>query len=136
MKQRMAFAMVVAALTLNGGIVMASETNCAEESRYSEISGDELAGLVAKKAVFVVDVNGADSFKEAKVPGAVNFAAVKDGFAKVLPKQKDALIVAYCGGPQCTAWQKAAKAACDLGYTNIRHYKDGIKGWKERSAKS
>jgi rhodanese-related sulfurtransferase len=35
----------------------------------------------------------------------------------------------------CTAWQRAAKAACEMGYTNIRHFSEGIKGW-EKSNKS
>jgi rhodanese-related sulfurtransferase len=41
------------------------------------------------------------------------------------------MIVAYCGGPACTAWKKAAQDACKLGYTNIKHFKEGISGWKK-----
>ena len=40
-----------------------------------------------------------------------------------------ALIVAYCGGPKCMAYKAAATAALKLGYTNVKHLPDGIKGW-------
>ena len=48
----------------------------------------------------------------------------------MLPADKNALIVAYCGGPKCGAWKKAAKAAAALGYTNIKHFSGGISGWQ------
>jgi len=51
--------------------------------------------------------------------------------AKVLPKDKKTLIVAYCGNPKCKAYQAAAKAAEKLGYKNIKHFSPGIAGWKE-----
>jgi rhodanese-related sulfurtransferase len=31
----------------------------------------------------------------------------------------------------CTAWEDAAKKVKELGYTNVKHLKVGIKGWKE-----
>jgi rhodanese-related sulfurtransferase len=42
---------------------------------------------------------------------------------------KTTLIVAYCGGPECGAYKAAADAAAALGYTNIKHYSEGISGW-------
>jgi rhodanese-related sulfurtransferase len=54
----------------------------------------------------------------------------------VLPKDKNALIVAYCGNPKCTAYQAAAKAAKKLGYKNIKHLSAGISGWKEAGEKT
>jgi len=32
----------------------------------------------------------------------------------------------------CNAWQKAATAACEMGYTNIRHFSPGITGWNKK----
>jgi rhodanese-related sulfurtransferase len=91
-----------------------------------------LETLVADKNVTIVDVNSKDSFKEARVPGAIHYKTNKGTFAKVLPKDKSAMIIAYCGGKSCTAWKDAAIAACEMGYTNIHHYSEGIKGWKKR----
>jgi len=60
-----------------------------------------------------------------------NYEAAKDSLAKHLPADKNALIVAYCDGPKCSAWKAAAKAAADLGYTNVKHFSGGISGWTE-----
>ena len=51
--------------------------------------------------------------------------------AGLLPKDKGALIVAYCGGPKCNAYKAAAKAAEKLGYTNVKQFGAGISGWKK-----
>lgn len=106
---------------------------CAEESHFPEISKNELKKVVQKKSAFIVDVNSEDSFKEKHVPGAIHYDSRHNEFSKLLPKDKGALVVAYCGGPQCGAWKKAATEACELGYTNIRHFKGGISGWKASS---
>jgi rhodanese-related sulfurtransferase len=56
--------------------------------------------------------------------------------ASVLPKDKHALIVAYCGNPRCPAYRAAATAAKKLGYKNIKHLTAGIQGWKEAGEKT
>lgn len=106
-------------------------TDCKNEAAYPIISKTELKTVADSKTATIFDVNSAESFKEAHVPGAVHFGSHEKDFAKLLPADKNALIVAYCGGPKCTAWLKAAKEACQLGYTNIKHFKDGISGWKK-----
>ena len=42
---------------------------------------------------------------------------------------KDALIVTYCGGPQCPLSHKLAHRLEGSGYTNVIEYREGIKGW-------
>jgi len=56
--------------------------------------------------------------------------------AKLLPSDKSALIVAYCGGPRCHAYQAAVDKAQQLGYTNIKHLSAGISGWKAAGEKT
>jgi rhodanese-related sulfurtransferase len=96
-----------------------------------EIELAELKTLVAAHQVVLVDANGTESFKQGHIPGAIDFAAHQSDLASVLPAQKDALIVAYCGGPMCNAWEKAATAVTGLGYTDLKHFKGGISGWKD-----
>ena len=98
---------------------------------YKEISVKEARDLVDKKKAVFIDVNGTESYKKGRIPGALNYEAVKSSLESSLPSDKNATIVAYCGGPKCSAYQKAAKAASDLGYKNIRHLVAGISGWKE-----
>lgn len=43
---------------------------------------------------------------------------------------KNAEIVTYCGGPNCGQSTEAARKLMDLGYTNVRVFKEGLEGWK------
>ncbi len=103
--------------------------------QYPEIKINELKSAIASKNVTVIDVNGTDSWKQGHIPGAIDFASNKDKLASVLPKDKNALVVAYCGGPKCQAYTAAAKAAKDLGYKNVKHLVAGISGWQEAGEK-
>ena len=98
---------------------------------YGDISVADLKKAIEDTSVTVIDVNGSDSYAEGHIPTAIDFEASKDKLADVLPKDKNALIVAYCGGPQCNAYKAAAKAAIAMGYTNVKHLSAGISGWKE-----
>jgi rhodanese-related sulfurtransferase len=105
----------------------------AQAGEFPDISIDELKSAITAKKVTVIDVNGTDSFKAGHVPGAIDFRSQKD-LAKLLPSDKSALVVAYCGGPTCNAYSAAAKAAKELGYTNVKHLSAGISGWKAANA--
>ncbi len=107
-----------------------------DSGRYADISHDQLKTAIAAGAVTIIDVNGSDSYTEGHIPGALNFSAVKADLAARLPANKDALIVAYCGGPQCTAYRQAYDAAVALGYTNVKHYSGGISGWEAKGEKT
>lgn len=108
----------------------------AQAGPYPNITIDQLKSALAAKQVTLLDVNGSASWKAGHIPGALDYAASKARLASLLPKDKNALIVAYCGGPYCGAYAAAAKAAKDLGYTNVRHLSDGISGWKAAGEKT
>ena len=93
-----------------------------------DISIPDLQAGIAAKTVTLLDANGTDSWQAGHIPGAIDFTAQKDKLASVLPQDKGALIVAYCGGPKCGAYKAAAAAAAKLGYTNIKHLSAGIHG--------
>jgi rhodanese-related sulfurtransferase len=97
---------------------------------YPDITRDALKQAIAAKDVVLIDVNGTESYRKGHIPGAIDYVAVEKDLAAQLPENKGALIVAYCGSPQCGAYARAADAARKLGYTNVRHYSDGISGWK------
>ncbi len=108
----------------------------AAEHGHDHAKGDhlhaaDLKKLVDAKGVFLIDCNGGDSYKAGHIPGAIDFSASKDKLAELLPKDKAALIVAYCGGPKCGAYKAGVEAATKLGYTNVKHFGDGLSGWKE-----
>ncbi|MBL9182279.1 MAG: rhodanese-like domain-containing protein [Verrucomicrobiaceae bacterium] len=108
-------------LSLVASSVMAAE--------FPDISIADLKQAIADKKVTVIDVNGAASYAKGHVPGAINFAEAKADLASKLPADKGALVVAYCGGPSCSAYKAAANKAAELGYTNVKHLSAGISGW-------
>ncbi len=53
-------------------------------------------------------------------------------FAKMtdqLPKDKNALLIFYCGGPACKLSHKSADKAEKMGYTNVKVFAAGYPGW-------
>lgn len=110
-------------------------TSFAGSSKVPDISHADLQTALAAKAVTVLDVNGSESFSEGRIPGAIDFIAQKERIASLLPKDKNALVVAYCGNEYCSAYLAAATTAMNLGYTNVKHYSPGIDGWKKAGAK-
>ncbi len=100
-------------------------------AEFADITIDELKSAIKSQKVVLLDANGSESWQKGHIPGAIDFSANKAKLADLLPKDKDGLVVAYCGGPKCKAYQEAAKAAVDLGYTNVKHLSAGISGWSK-----
>ena len=119
---------LIVALGLAGAVFAGS-------SKVAAISHDDLQAAIAAKAVTVLDVNGSESFAEGRIPGAIDYIAQKAKIAALLPKDKNALVVAYCGNEYCSAYLAAATTAMELGYKNVKHYSPGIDGWKKSGAK-
>ena len=95
----------------------------------TDITIPELKAAIAAQKVVLIDANGSESWRKGHIAGALDFDATKAKLATLLPQDKNATIVAYCGGPKCMAYKAAAAAALKLGYTNVKHLPDGIKGW-------
>ena len=119
-------------LTLLAVAVLAAPSYAGE---FPDVSISEVKALAESKKAVILDANGTESYNKGHVPGALDFAAIKDKLADVLPKDKNATIVAYCGNPKCKAYQAAANAAEKLGYKNIKHMSAGIAGWKDAGEK-
>jgi rhodanese-related sulfurtransferase len=120
---------------LFGFMVAALFAATALANEYPDISIKDLKQAIAAKKVTVIDVNGTESWQKGHIPTAIDFEANEEQFARLLPQDKNALIVAYCGGPKCMAYREAARKAEKLGYKNVKHLSAGISGWKEAGEK-
>ena len=107
----------------------------AGEAAVADLTAADLKSAIAAKTAVLLDANGSESFAKGHIPGAIDFTANEKDLAKVLPADKGALIIAYCGGPKCGAWKSAASAVAKLGYTNVKHFSGGLKGWQEAGEK-
>jgi rhodanese-related sulfurtransferase len=93
-----------------------------------DITPQELfAGL---SRMHVIDVNEADNYAFAHVPGAklLDYDAITP---EVLPADKSGALVFYCWSPECPAAGMAAESAVKLGYTDVRCMHAGITGWQD-----
>src|SRR4051812_15769938 len=106
------FALTLCTLVVSSLVSFAAE-------KFPDISHDELKQAIQEKKVALIDVNGSDSYKSGHIPGALDFETTKSELAAKLPSDKNALVVAYCGNEQCGAYAAGAKAAKELGYTNV-----------------
>ncbi len=92
------------------------------------ISPGELNRMMARSDVVILDVNSRQSWMKTRVPGALNLDP--DRFSKTdLPADKSKLLVFYCSNPMCRKAPKAAFRAKNMGYTNVRVMRAGIRGW-------
>ena len=96
------------------------------------ISRDELKAAIDRNEVIVVDALGESYYAQQHLPGALNLveADVHDRAAALLP-DKDAAIVIYCSNTACPNSQAVATLLTNLGYSNVRKYRDGIQDWVE-----
>ena len=129
--QKFLLSLLAVGFTLSlAAVATADQAKDKKKEAYGDISVEDLKKAIDEGSVTVIDVNGTDTYAEGHIPGAIDFEANADKLEEKLPKEKDALIVAYCGGPQCNAYKAAAKKAVAMGYTNVKHLSAGISGWK------
>lgn len=92
------------------------------------ISPADLDAAVKASRVSVYDVNSAQSFARAHVPGARHLDS--EGYrGEDLPADKRASLVFYCSNPLCRKAPLAAKRAKRMGYDDVRVMSAGISGW-------
>jgi thiosulfate/3-mercaptopyruvate sulfurtransferase len=110
---------------------------------YNLVSTADLKSWVdSGKAMVVIDTMPASSFTDGHIKGAVNAelpktqaegttAEQKAAFIKLLPADKNATIVVYCGFVACGRSDVGAVIAMQEGYTNVYRYSGGIVAWKD-----
>lgn len=82
--------------------------------------------------VMLVDSRPANKFAEGYIPTAVSIPDSQfEKMSSMLPADKKATLIFYCGGLACPLSHKSAKKAEALGYTNVKVYAEGMPGWKK-----
>ena len=108
-----------------------------QAGEFGDISIKDLKKAIKEKSVIVIDVNGSKSYARGHVPTAIDFSAKGGDLKAALEgKDKETLVVAYCGGPSCGAYKRAASKAKALGFKNVKHLSAGISGWLQAGEKT
>ena len=73
-----------------------------------------------------------EQFQKQHIPGSINIPleVLEEEIADTLP-DKGAEIVVHCTNINCPASAKAAAKLEGMGYTDVRHFKEGLEGWQE-----
>jgi rhodanese-related sulfurtransferase len=88
----------------------------------------------AKTTYTLIDSRPLVRFQEGAIPSAIHLPFIGfDKFVDRLPKDKNQLVVFYCGGITCTLSPNSLKKAKLMGYTNVRVYREGEPEWKTRN---
>lgn len=86
------------------------------------------------KDVIVLDVLGAESYRQRHLPGAINVPVDSPDFeerVRTLVPDKTKTIVTYCSDESCEASPKAYRRLETMGYADLLEFKAGLKGWEE-----
>ncbi|WP_422138659.1 rhodanese-like domain-containing protein [Endozoicomonas sp. ALC020] len=129
--------MLACAAILLSTSVTASENATTEDRlaaynrHYPAISYPDLRKAVDAGEVFLLDTNRGETYTMGHLPDAYSLTD-RATLESQLPILKNYPIVVYCGGPQCTSWFAGADFAAARGYTNIMHFRGGLKDWKDQ----
>lgn len=101
-----------------------------------EMQPDALAALINKgdaDSYFLADSRPGKRYDEGTIPTAVSIpvARMKKEGAKLLPADKNKMLIFFCGGVTCGMSTKDAGMAVKLGYTNVHVMLKGVPGWKK-----
>lgn len=101
------------------------------------IKREELRQEMEAGTVVVVDTMPVAYYEKEHIPGARNIpgfpyeqaADFTDEYApRVLP-EKDVAVVVYCANTPCRNSEFVGQRLLELGYTNVRKYREGIEDW-------
>ncbi|MGD8242919.1 MAG: rhodanese-like domain-containing protein [Desulfobacterales bacterium] len=103
--------------------------------QYPQIVDAAFVGQYAKvpmqEDVMIIDSRPhKPKYIKGHIPMAVSIPNTQfDKLTHLLPENKDALLIFYCGGLKCPLSHKSAFKAEALGYTNVKVFAKGYPGW-------
>ena len=90
-----------------------------------------------KRIAMIIDARPGIKYNVGTVPGAMSIPFQQfDALKGLLPADKTAQIIYFCGGFKCNLSHKSAKAARELGYKNVVTFAAGWPAWKKASKRA
>ena len=80
--------------------------------------------------VILLDVRERSDYEAEHIKGAISIPMHELTMRTEKEFPKDAEIIVYCGGFECTASTNAADALSESGFENVLNYEGGIRDWK------
>ena len=97
------------------------------------IGRDELSAKIERGDDFVlVDALPPMAYAASHLPGAVNIPPERvDELCRRRIAERQTEVVVYCSGSTCDSSEVVAARLLELGYRNVRHYREGKSDWTE-----
>ncbi|MFH2092298.1 MAG: rhodanese-like domain-containing protein [Pseudomonadota bacterium] len=129
--------MILSYLILFTSLAMADEEKASEDTSWQFHSivdaafvKDNSSVPMAENIMFIDARPYKTMYINGHIPGSVSIPDTEfDQKTDLLPKDKTALLVYYCGGLKCKLSHKSARKAEKLGYINVKVYAKGYPDW-------
>lgn len=122
--------------TLKNGELYAVAVNVKPPAKLDPskiIKAEEVKKLVDERKALIVDSRPPGRYHEGHIPSAINiWWSEFDKKLNLLPEDKNAKIIFYCGGVHCALSPASLRRAETLGYTNAKVYHAGMPDWKQK----
>lgn len=83
----------------------------------------------------VINALKQEAYMAKRIPGSVNVPTEHADWVDQIVPDKEQDIVVYCASADCDASAQLADALREQGYSHVRDFEDGIKGWEEAGYK-
>jgi rhodanese-related sulfurtransferase len=142
MKHNRIFGLVGAALALAAIAPlpsMAGDGSCegcaASQVAIQQVKLQDLKAIAAgKKKGVIVDSRASHQYRAGHIPRAISLP-IDEKMDGKLPKDRNTLVVFYCGGASCPLSTTAAERAVEMGYQQVAVYKGGWTGWRQTASR-
>lgn len=98
------------------------------------IDANELQKFIAGESRGpVINVLDHDQYESKHIPGSINIPLESADFVTKVTSavaNKDEPVVVYCASSDCDASEKAAAQLEEAGFSDVRDYEPGVKGWE------
>src|SRR5262244_340350 len=109
--------------------------------KTSEVSTDDLRGILANRSAVVFDARPPKEYAISHIPGAINvngkagrpmsqYTPDASEIVRALGGNKTMPVVLYCSGPFCGRSKRLSEELLPAGVTNVRRYQLGIPVWR------
>ena len=98
------------------------------------IQQEELKRMITDADTAVINVLPQEEYEKRHIPGTINVPVQEGNFVREVESKiggKDMPVVVYCASTDCDASEKAARKLEESGFSKVRDYAPGVKGWEE-----
>lgn len=104
----------------------------ASKSAYPSVSNEEFASEAKDGQTTLLDISGTSAYRERHIANAIDYQAHSTDLPTVLPSDRAKPIVVYGDDFDSGRWQSVMDQLSAQGYTNVKHYNEGMRGWTDR----